>query len=156
MIFSLFISGFSSVAILIPSMHELMYILNDLKAEENSVNDTASSIWNFAIDMGETFGSLTGGVITANYSFSSSCVSMSLINICFGLAYGLFNQNHIKKDILDDLNGKCLVNEIDPLILNREQKDLMLNVENKELVAVLKNKRGSIFIHSKRGSILLN
>jgi hypothetical protein len=101
-------SGISSAAIVVPSICELIDILKKQKTEENSVNDIASSVWNLANYIGEAVGPFLGGVITSNYSFSASCVAISFINICFGFAYGLYNQEHIKKDLLHFFNINSL------------------------------------------------
>jgi len=112
-------SGISSAAIIVPSICELINYLKQQGTEENSVNDIASSIWNLANYIGEALGPFLGGVITSNYSFSASCEAISLINFLFGVAYGLFNQEFIKKDLLQYLNApKAFDKAEEPLLEN--------------------------------------
>lgn len=114
----------SSAAIIVPSICEIINILNQDKTDENSVNEIATSIYNLANYVGEALGPFIGGLLTTNFSFHFSCVSMSILNLLFFSSYSLFYLKYIKDDLSKFLNNSTVTeeeNKIDSLILDYQR-----------------------------------
>ena len=94
--------GISSALIVVPSICELINVLNKYGVKEDFVNDIASSIWNLGNYLGEAFGPLIGGIVTARYSFPMSCNVVSIINFFFGLIYSIYARKMIKDEIFNE------------------------------------------------------
>lgn len=82
-----------------PSICELIHILKDAGTEEDSINEYASSIWNLANYLGEAIGPFLGGFLTSKYNFTTSCTSISFINIVFAVTFYYLNKESINKDL---------------------------------------------------------
>lgn len=108
--FGLLISGISNAAVNVPSICEIIKNLkeNHPDIDEDKCNDVASMAWNMAVYSGESIGPILGGYITKNYNFSTSCVSVSLLNLSFLLAFIILRKSRILSEI-------CPKNKIEPL-----------------------------------------
>lgn len=84
--------------IIIPALCEIVNVLKSLNTEESIINETATSIHNFGIYIGEAFGPFIGGYLTTKYDFTGSCYFISLLNFLFTVLYVLMNTN--LKDLL--------------------------------------------------------
>lgn len=99
-IFGLLGIGMSGAFISIPAVIETIVILNEkMGLEKSDAENYSSALFNMGFNIGETLGTLIGGLITEKYNFSFSCIIISLINLIFGLTFLgiLFLSKKLKK-----------------------------------------------------------
>lgn len=83
--------GVSGTTVNVPCIIELARIIKsrDLTRNDALVNDIASAIYNFGINIGDFFGPVLGGFISENYGFKWSNVAMSLLSLVYSLIYAI-------------------------------------------------------------------
>jgi MFS family permease len=138
-------TGISSAAIIVPTLMELLKILNKSGTDEDFVSDISSSIWNFGNYLGEALGPLIGGIITHRYSFSMSCNFVSSINLLFGIIYFAYSRKIIKAEILKNYDS---LNQGEFMSFNNNdlKKPIKLQVLLKEDLIKTKSRKESDFI----------
>lgn len=67
--------------------------------------------------VGEAVGPFIGGYLTSSYDFKSSCVTISVLNVIFSVAYSSYNFQSMKSDIQNFLS-KEPHKKVDPLVLD--------------------------------------
>jgi MFS family permease len=151
-------TGISSAAIVVPTLMELINILNRSGIDEDFVNDISSSIWNFGNYFGEALGPLIGGIITTRYSFPMSCNFVSFINLLFGIIYVVYAKKMMRAETLknyDSLNqgvfmsfNNDLKTPIKLKVLLKE--DLIKNKSRKEAEFIGENNENNLDYLTKK------
>lgn len=95
-VIGLLILGIPSATIIIPAICDM---IDNLKTKnnlnENVANDTASAIFNLALNFGEAIGPVFGGYVTEKQSFQASCVYTSLIALAYAIFFFFVNYDTI-------------------------------------------------------------
>lgn len=92
----LLLMGITSASIYIPSILELMRILNVSNTDEGVTNDVASAIFFLSLNCGEIIGPTLGGYLTKKFDFEFSCIFTSLIAFLYFLMMSWINLDSIR------------------------------------------------------------